>query len=127
MVDFKVDVPDAAIDEALKAALNAKILEALGESGRDRIVAEAVAYLTKPTKDYRFDLPVSPLMAMVFQSARDITESFIKKQFEGDTELANQVEQIYAEAMKRIFGVENREKLVEKLVKNFDKVIGDRY
>ena len=127
MVDFKVDVPDAAIDEALKAALNAKIIEALGETGRDRIVAEAVAYLTKPTKDYRFDQPVSPLMAMVFQAANDIAKAHIAKQFEDDSELARRVRDIYTEAMQRIFGVENREKLVEKLVNNFDKVLGDRY
>lgn len=127
MVEVKMELQDGILDNALKEALHTKIVEALGQAGRDRIINEAVGYLTRPENNHRYDKPVSPLMGMVYQCARDVAEAYIKTQFEGDTELARQVQAIYAEAMQKLFGVEAREKLVEKLIKNFDKVLGERY
>ena len=127
MTEMKVEIPTEMLDAALQVKLQEAIVVALGEKGREKIIAEAVTYLTKPLKDYRYDQPVSPLMAMVFDGAREVAKAYIEKQFATDTALAKQVEDIYAEAMKKMFGVENREKLVDLLVKNFGKALGERY
>lgn len=121
MAEIKLD------NDQLNAALHAAILTAIGETGREAIIKSAVAHLTTaPSSSY--DKRGSPLLDVIHNAAREIASACLKEQLASDTEFLAQVKRLYTDATTRMFNVENREKLVEKLSSTMaDALTKDRY
>jgi endo-alpha-1,4-polygalactosaminidase (GH114 family) len=120
MAELKLD------DAQISSAMNAAILTALGETGKEAIIKEAVAYLAK--QDGSYGNRRSPLFDIVHDVARKIATTVLTAKLETDEEFRAQVEALYTDALKRVFSVETREKLVEKMANAMgDAITKDRY
>jgi fructose-1,6-bisphosphatase len=113
-------------DEQVNAALQAAILAAIGDIGRERIIKEAVSYLI--ANDTRFKGQVSPLMEIVQNAAREIAKTILTDKLATDETFTTEVHRLYEDAVKKMFDVATREKLVERLAnKMAEGLEKDRY
>jgi len=120
MAEIKLD--DAQINKALEAA----ILVAIGEAGREAIITKAVDYLKRsPTSGYN---SASPLMEIVQEAARQVAKTLLKDKLAADSEFGRQVVSLYADAARKMFSVENRDKMVDRLANVMaDALTKERY
>jgi hypothetical protein len=113
-------------DEQVNAALQAAILAAIGDIGRERIIKEAVSYLL--ASDTRFKGQPSPLMEIVQNAAREIAKNILTDKLASDETFTTEVHRLYEDAVKKMFDVSTREKLVERLAnKMAEGLEKDRY
>jgi endo-alpha-1,4-polygalactosaminidase (GH114 family) len=101
-------------EDAVTAAMHKAILEALGEKGREQIIAETVKYLSTP-KDSYYGKSITPLTEIMRQTAEQIAKAVCKDRIEKDPTFIAAVEDIFREAAKKFMDVETREKLVNRL------------
>jgi hypothetical protein len=100
----------------LDAALQEAVLRALGENGRELIIREAIAYLTKEEdRGYGSSKQPSKLRMAMETAAEKIAHAVFTEKLESDPEFKRQVALLYEDACKKFFNVETREKLVDKL------------
>lgn len=115
----------------LEALLHSAIVESLGDKGREAIIREAVAHLTTApasSSGYDRDKRPSPLMSSLHAAARAVAEKHIATKLTEDKAFIEQVEALYVDAARRMFDVENREKLATKLATAMGNAISqDRY
>ena len=113
-------------DEQLQKALDAAILTAIGETGKEEIIKQAVAHLTKKESASIYDrTPVSPLMRIMGDAADDIARAILTKRLKEDVEFVAEIEKLYADAVRKMFHTETREKLVDKLAGAMAKALAD--
>lgn len=114
-------------DEQIQNALNAAILVAVGETGKEAIVKEAVRYLTSQDRGSYGNNP-SPLQAALRETSRTIATAVLTERLTHDKEFLASVESLFVEAVRKMLNVENREKLVTRLAEAMAKGISeDRY
>jgi len=118
MAEIKLD--DAQLQEALQAA----ILNAIGTAGREQIIKEAVAYLTR--QDNSYGRSTSALSRIVNIAAEQIARTVLEKKFADDAEFQAQVESLYSDALKKLFDVENREKLISRMAEVMGRALSER-
>jgi len=116
--------------DTLNAALQEAVLRALGENGRELIIREAVAYLTKEEDrgTYGGGKQPSKLRQAMEDAADKIARVVFKEKLENDSEFRSHVEKLYEDATKKFFNAETREKLVDKLADKLSRAFSeDRY
>ena len=102
-------------DEQLNKALEAAILVAIGETGREEIIKNAVAYLTREERSGAYGRSVSVLFRIVNEAAERIARVALEERLRSDPTFIAAVESLYADATKRMFDAAPRETLVQKL------------
>lgn len=107
-MDMKVE------QSTLDAALQEAVLKALGENGQALIIKSAVEYLTKKDTS-NFGRSKSPLDIALERACDAVANTVIYNRLKDDPEFIKNVDELYSEAFKKIFGAENREKVISKL------------
>ena len=67
-------------EEQLTKAIQAAIFEQMDQRGRDKIVRQAIEYLTTPQKTHLSDNKESPLMTAFYRAARVLMEEIIQEE-----------------------------------------------
>jgi hypothetical protein len=124
VAEIKLELPDLA-----STAMGKAVLAALGKEGEEKIVQACISYLTKtPDRNSYYggsSVPVSPLMDIVFQQAREISRSFLREKLEKDEEFKAAVEKLYLDATRKFFGdgigSEMREKLIDSMARRLSE------
>lgn len=102
-------------NEAFDAIVQKAVLEALGSQGQALIIKEALAYLTKKDTGGYYSDKKSPIMRALETACDRIANTVLIEKLTNDAEFTKQIEEIYSEAFKKLFGAENREAIIKKL------------
>ena len=119
-MELKVDVEGTAME----ALMHKAVLEALGAQGQSQIVQHAVAYLVKKP-DSTYGSKASPLLQIVEGAANRIAMTVLSEKLQSDAEFIAQIHSLYADATKRLFEVQTRERLVEKMAAKMAEALSD--
>lgn len=122
-MELKLDSP------TLEALVQKGVLDALGEAGKVAVATEVAKYLTNKNHRDPFDRrEMSPLQSALERAGRAAAEKILSEKLLADTEFSKEVERLYEDAAKHMFGAENRQKMVERLADAMSKAIAeDRY
>lgn len=104
----------------LDQLLHKAIVDSLGADGQQRIIDAVIKHLTRPQGNGGFRGGVnyeatSILQDLLNDSAQAVARQVCREKVENDPEFRAKVESVYADAAAKLFSVENREKLVEKM------------
>lgn len=120
MAEIKLD------DEQLNEALKAAILVAIGSAGREQIIKEAISHLTTRERGAYGASQKSPLDQIIHEAARKIASALLSEKLAADPIFIENLGAIYSDALKKLFNVENREKLVERMADVMGRALSER-
>jgi hypothetical protein len=114
-------------NEQLSTALQAAILQSIGETGREAIIKHVVSEITKTSDSYGRKQGL--LWDIIRDQGERIATAILKDKLEKDTEFISFLESIYVEGVRLFMGdAKSREKMIENVAAATRKAItGDRY
>lgn len=111
--------------EQLDALLHVAFVQALGDKGREAIITAAVKHLTTAPQS-TYGNSQSPLVDMLGHAARDVARKHLEEKLASDPEFIGEVERLYTDAFKRVFGADKREQTVTALADAMMKALTER-
>lgn len=122
----RLDVQIKLGDEEMKEVIAEALLKELGTEQRDQIIATAIRELITIRNEY--GSKISPLQKAFNNAVEYMAETIAREQISQNAEIKQQIEALLAAAAAKLFGEEEREKLVETLAGSIRRAItGDRY
>ncbi len=118
-MDLKVEGSD------LQRLLEAAVMQALGEAGRDALTKHVVQYLTTPVDGY--GRKASPLLLALQNAAASVAEKHVREKMTSDPEFIAAIDSLYVEAFKKFNSAETREKTIERMSYRLSKAFAEDY
>lgn len=117
---MKLEVKDANVDQLLELA----ILQALGDTAKDKLLTEVLAYLiTIPVSSYG-QKQLSPIREIINTAASRVAHTIVVKRFAEDPEFQKAINDVVSEAIKNL--MLDKEKLGEAMSSALNQALRDR-
>lgn len=111
-------------EEIMNNALEAAILEKINEAGRDRLIKEAISFITKKSSG---SYGTSPLTDAFRNACNEAVKDVVKQQFdEVGSEFRKEVLDAVTQGINRWIGTE-KEKLIDNISYAITKAISNDY
>lgn len=122
---MELKLEGSQLDQMIQAA----VMQALGDVGKEALMKEVVRYLTQPDRErtYGGQQPASPLTHALRNAAGVAAMRHFTKLLEEDKDFVNQLEALYTDAVKKYLGQENREKIVDAMANRLSEAFKERY
>ncbi len=120
---------DIKFDETQMRELVSKtIFESLTTDGKEELLSKAIqSLLIVEAKDgYYGTKKVNILEGILKDSAERVARQIMEEKLKDNEEFRTQLESVFSDAVKRMFGEETREKLVDKIVESVIKGLNPR-
>lgn len=115
-------------EEQMRDLVSKTIYESMTTEGKDELLQKAIASLliVEQKNGYYGTTKVNVLEGLLKDSAERVARGILEERLKDNEDFRLQLESLFADAVKKMFGDETREKLVDRIVESVVKGLNPR-
>lgn len=115
-------------EEQMRDLVSKTIYESMTAEGKDELLQKAIASLliVEQKNGYYGTKKVNVLESLLKDSAERVARGILEERLKDNEDFRLQLESLFADAVKKMFGDETREKLVDRIVESVVRGLSPR-